>query len=1201
MAGSSLRDAFHDILSQGEFCYSGDAVVQEGDPPSRRGPLAGGTDRSLASSGNVSSLRPLPLFAEGEGDELDSEESAASIAARRRRARENARASRAADCPAAGGRSGEGTPQLRGDRTASPRPKKRDRWAGCSLSFAGDDRASRETRNNGAQAVECRTVVSDEERDGDAGFKGAKGLLNPSSFSQGAAVSEPESPPREGRRHAKERRRGSDEEGESGDFEETEDVLRILIATDTHLGYKAEDSERGGDSFETFEEILELGRKLNVDFLLHGGDLFDDNRPSRTTMYRTFCLLRRFCLGGGAVRFEVLPGACEASSQASKTKTCRDEGSEKGRDAAGHAPPAAVDSFRFGLNFLNENINICMPIFAMHGNHDDPGEQSHLSPLDLLEAAQLINYFGRTETSDEVIVKPILIRKGLTKVAIYGVGWIRDARLHRAFSNEKVRFLVPTSTDGDASASDWFNIMVVHQNMYKGAFGGQPAKNCVHEQMLPSFLDLAIWGHEHDCHVDLRESPQGTFSILQPGSSIATSLVAGEALPKHAFLLEIRGDTYRITPHRLRSVRPFIFEDIVLSDLLQPKEPSLAASSGLSTSRSQAQKVRSDQPFEDRDVWQFLTDTVEELLARHARATPRVEAERGDAAEAAAAGRRGESLAVSEDAFELFCNYSTGKKRKLPLVRLRVEHSGFSTISTARFGAQFVGRVANPGDILHFYRKRKAARQTAGDKAKQQLPDLEIEEVAGAHETSEIRDIIFHFLEETNTLDLLPEPDFNVAVQDFVVKMDANAITAFVDRSLKAARREAKSKLLELAPDLSQDVEPADVQAVISERTKGIREKRLRQGFPDEDDSLMGEKKEFQEAEHTVQRGRSRPRDETAAAHAEEDDFVLETLDMSHLPERKTQSRKDSAHLLDEAEWSLGASESASSEGDAGAAARSAAAASRGARGRKRGTASGRLGGAKMNRSGDAVLEAAAPEERGKRGGKAARGRGASRATENAPAEKDGDRRLEGLLGAAAFGGHEVAIDLDDAEDADCRDDGAQALAGAVQPAGEASASRVGETKKSLPGGSLGSSRRQTTDLRSFFGVSQRGSAAGCRGASQSQIPSLLPSKRTLSRPCGASDARGSGAGASEERDAERDRKTLKGLGREGAKPTALGASLAPPEFTRKQRGSYTSQEDARRNEDEPTGDEEEDDMFLSSLGRAAVRSPNAASAYCRD
>ena len=37
---------------------------------------------------------------------------------------------------------------------------------------------------------------------------------------------------------------------------------------------------------------------------------------------------------------------------------------------------------------------------------------------------------------------------------------------------------------------------------------------------------------------------------------------------------------------------------------------------------------------------------------------------------------------------------------KLPLIRLRVDYTGFSTVHTLRFGQRFVNRVANPSDIL---------------------------------------------------------------------------------------------------------------------------------------------------------------------------------------------------------------------------------------------------------------------------------------------------------------------------------------------------------------------------------------------------------------------------------------------------------------------------------------------------------------------
>ena len=42
------------------------------------------------------------------------------------------------------------------------------------------------------------------------------------------------------------------------------------------------------------------------------------------------------------------------------------------------------------------------------------------------------------------------------------------------------------------------------------------------------------------------DSLVGTFRITQPGSSVATSLCEGEAVPKHTGLVEIRGSGIRM-------------------------------------------------------------------------------------------------------------------------------------------------------------------------------------------------------------------------------------------------------------------------------------------------------------------------------------------------------------------------------------------------------------------------------------------------------------------------------------------------------------------------------------------------------------------------------------------------------------------------------------------------------------------------------
>jgi len=46
--------------------------------------------------------------------------------------------------------------------------------------------------------------------------------------------------------------------------EDDPDTLRILLASDTHLGYMERDPVRGSDSLRTFEEILQLARQNQV-------------------------------------------------------------------------------------------------------------------------------------------------------------------------------------------------------------------------------------------------------------------------------------------------------------------------------------------------------------------------------------------------------------------------------------------------------------------------------------------------------------------------------------------------------------------------------------------------------------------------------------------------------------------------------------------------------------------------------------------------------------------------------------------------------------------------------------------------------------------------------------------------------------------------------------------------------------------------
>jgi len=51
------------------------------------------------------------------------------------------------------------------------------------------------------------------------------------------------------------------------------------------------------DTFNTFEEVLQLAVKHEVDFILLAGDLFHVNQPSVASLERCISLLRTYCLG----------------------------------------------------------------------------------------------------------------------------------------------------------------------------------------------------------------------------------------------------------------------------------------------------------------------------------------------------------------------------------------------------------------------------------------------------------------------------------------------------------------------------------------------------------------------------------------------------------------------------------------------------------------------------------------------------------------------------------------------------------------------------------------------------------------------------------------------------------------------------------------------------------------------------------------
>lgn len=99
-------------------------------------------------------------------------------------------------------------------------------------------------------------------------------------------------------------------------------------------------------------------------------------------------------------------------------------------------------------NFSNINLNIELPVFTIHGNHDYPSNDfGKISVCDLLHASNYVNYFGKQinlsqEGTKKIVVKPLVFQKsGLsTHLAIYGLGYIKDLKLHKMLLDKLVIF-----------------------------------------------------------------------------------------------------------------------------------------------------------------------------------------------------------------------------------------------------------------------------------------------------------------------------------------------------------------------------------------------------------------------------------------------------------------------------------------------------------------------------------------------------------------------------------------------------------------------------------------------------------------------------------------------------------------------------------------------------------------------------------------
>lgn len=247
-----------------------------------------------------------------------------------------------------------------------------------------------------------------------------------------------------------------------------------------------------------------------------------------------------------------------------------------------------------------------------------------------------------------------------------------------------------------------------------------------------------MWGHEHECLIDPRYNPEMNFHVMQPGSSVATSLMPGEAVPKHVAVLSVTGRDFKVETIRLKTVRPFVMKEMVLS--------------------------------EDKTAKSFVKKDNRTLLARYLM----------DVVESLIEEAKSEWLEVQDDE-----DHDDEPEVPLPLIRLRVEYSApdggkFDCENPQRFSNRFVGKVANVNDVVQFYRKKAGTARKGRDGA--ELPEESILAQMSI-DSVKVEKLVREFL-TAQSLTILPQNSFGDAVSQFVDKDDKHAMEMFVNDSL---------------------------------------------------------------------------------------------------------------------------------------------------------------------------------------------------------------------------------------------------------------------------------------------------------------------------------------------------------------------------------------------------------------------------------
>lgn len=241
----------------------------------------------------------------------------------------------------------------------------------------------------------------------------------------------------------------------------------------------------------------------------------------------------------------------------------------------------------------------------------------------------------------------MIITKGETTVALYAIGYMKETWFIDKWNKMKFAFIK------EENQEKYFNILLIHQNN----------ENDIISSPETAFFDLVILGSSLFGIPNVNFHEENRWHTYKPGSSIVTTYNQTEIRPKHMGLLNIRRKDFQFEPYFLKETqRELLLKEISAKEL----------------KKMQQNTDKNDNNNDKKGEFNgFLEDELEFLLEK-------------------------EILQLLKD----FQSKTFDKETtKLPLLRLKVEYSGFDAIRIQRLEKKFAFKVANSGYLTIIYSK----------------------------------------------------------------------------------------------------------------------------------------------------------------------------------------------------------------------------------------------------------------------------------------------------------------------------------------------------------------------------------------------------------------------------------------------------------------------------------------------------------------